>query len=155
MKTATVVVLAVLCACGAGCANWFLNGATMHSAGVPQNATARFTVPSCTMSNGTPIAGPAGQSYYLAQEARGPVLYELDANGSGAAITNHWSDERGVHFFTWVSGNAGWVFTFPHSRDQLPTRWVFEAGTYGTTVMPNGATSPTGQPTASCQMVPG
>ena len=154
-KTIWMGIAALLAAASAGCASWFLNGARQHQGGTPANATATFEVRSCRqLSDGADIGAPAGQRYVLAQEAQGPVLYELDQNGSGAAIYNYWQDERGVHFFVWVGRSHGWVYTFPHTRDQLPTRWVFPAGSYRVTQAPNGGSMPDGQPQAACQMVP-
>jgi hypothetical protein len=153
VRALTVAGLAVP---AAGCASWFMNGGTLHKGGPPPTATARFSVPSCRMlSDGSEMAGPQGQYYYLSQEARGPVLYELDGRGEGAAITNYWSDERGMHFFAWVSRSHGWVYTFPPTREELPTRWVFLGGSYQVVQGPNGANMPQGQPAASCTMSPG
>lgn len=158
MKTRTVLTLltlvaAVVCS---GCVSWFLKGATPYEGGNPPNVTARFSIPSCHMiADGSEIPPPQGQTYVLTQQAQGPVLYELDQNGKGAAIYNYWEDQRGVHFFVWVANSHGWVYTFPHSRNELPTRWVFPAGTYTVTQAPNGASMLQGQPQAACQMVPG
>lgn len=151
-----VVFLALACLFGgSGCASWFLNGAKMHEGGPPANATARFQVNECRMiGDGSPIPPPQGQSYFLAQNPQGPVLYEIDQRGEGAAIYNYWQDERGVHFFVWVGNSHGWVYTFPHTRQETPTRWVFPAGTYTVTTAPNGAKMLEGQPQAACRMVP-
>ncbi len=156
MRTAWLLVIALIAVSTSGCASWFLNGARMHEGGAPATTTARFAVPSCRMiADGSSMAGPAGQYYYLSQEATGPVLYELGGNGEGAAITNYWSDDRGVHFFTWVARSHGWVYTFPHTREQMPTRWVFPAGSYQIIQASNGASMPDGQPQMACEMVPG
>ena len=134
---ARVPTVAVLAMVVTGCASWFLNGAEEHS-GAPAQYVARFTVPSCTMSDGSQGPGTAGQWYFLAQDERGPVLYELDAQGEGSVIRNWWSDEHGQNFFVWVRGSHGWVFSFPNDRSQLPTRYVFFAGTYTTQTNENG-----------------
>lgn len=149
-RALVVASLAVACS---GCASWFLNGAEEH-VGVPPQYVARFTVPSCTLVTGGSMPGAAGQWYYLAQDERGMVLYELDAAGEGAAIRNHWSDQRADHFFVWVSGSHGWVFSFPSDRATLPVRYVFPAGSYTTSEGPDGVTMPVGQPQAMCQLVP-
>jgi len=139
-----------------GCVSWFLNGAREHSGGAPASAIARFTVPSCrTLADGSQIAGPQDQAYFLAQEAQGPVLYEVGLDGEGAAITNHWTDESGTtHFFVWVSGSHGWVYSFPGSREELPNRYVLAGGTYEVRQRPDGVSVPVGQPLAVCAMIP-
>ena len=154
MTMKVVVPLLALSLGSTGCVSWFLNGAQEH-VGAPTEYVARFTVPRCTMIDGTEAPGAAGQWYFLAQDARGLVLYELDSHGEGSAIRNWWSDEHGQHFFVWVSGSHGWVFSFPSDRSQLPTRMVFPAGSYTTSTNDDGVTIPFGQPQATCPMVPG
>ena len=147
------LLLPLLLVTSTGCVSWFLNGAEEHT-GAPAQFVARFTVPQCAMADGSSGPGAAGQWYFLAQDERGLVLYELDGSGEGSAIRNWWADGRGQHFFVWVSGSHGWVFTFPADRSQLPQRLVFPAGTYTTSTNENGVTIPHGQPMASCPMVP-
>ena len=147
------VVCAAVTLSVSGCASWFLNGAQMHE-GVPRQPIARFTIPSCTMANGAPSPGPPGQWYYLVQERRGLVAYEIDASGAGAQITNHWADERGDYFFVWVAGSHGWVYSFPRDRTQLPQRIVYAAGTYQLQQI-GGATAPVGTAAGTCTLVPG
>lgn len=153
-RRTALLALLVAIAPTTGCAAWFLNGAEEH-VGAPQQYVARFTAPQCTLANGSTMAGAAGQWYFLAQDERGPVLYELDQNGEGAAIRNWWLDDRGTHFFVWVSGSHGWAFTFPADRSQMPTRFVFPAGSYQMSTNANGVTIPLGQPQAMCTLIPG
>jgi hypothetical protein len=148
---ATVVILATLLA---GCASFFLKGATLH-AGAPPAYVARFAIPTCTtVATSAQMAGPPGQTYYLVDEPRGLMLYELDLGGSGAAIYNGWSDETAIHFFAWVRSGPGWLYTFPRDRKQLPTRSSYVAGGYTTHEDAKQVVHPAGQPTAICPMVP-
>jgi hypothetical protein len=154
VATAWALIGAGVAAASAGCASWFLNGAVEHR-GAPEQYVARFTIPECTLSDGTKGPGVPDAWYFLAQDARGPVLYELDSEGEGSEIRNWWSDARGQHFFVWVARSHGWVFSFPSDRSQLPVRFVFLAGTYTTKTNENGMTIPLGQPQATCTLVPG
>lgn len=148
------VLLALTAVLAAGCASFFLKGATPH-AGAPATYVARFAIPACAAAGtNAPLPGAAGQTYYLVAEPRGLVLYELDLGASGTAIHNGWADATAIHFFTWVRGSHGWLYTFPRDRTRSPTRAVYAAGTYSTQEDAQDVVHPTGQPSALCTMVP-
>jgi hypothetical protein len=131
-----------------GCTSWFLKGAEQTS-GPPSSSRAVFSAPVCTTTEGETLTG-ADVTYYLADEG-GPVLYELDANGEGARITNTWSDELGTHFFVWVGTGPGFRFLFP-SDGGAPTRFVYTARSYQGDHSQEGVTKPIGDPAATCEL---
>jgi hypothetical protein len=132
-----------------GCASWYLRGAEMADR-APATSIARYTVTSCTNVAGQTVPGPQA-TYYLSREAEGPVLYEIESNGRGARIINQWSDEAGQHFFVWVGTGPGWHYVFPGDSSQPPTRYAYDAGTYGGEHA-GGVTRPAGTPSATCVM---
>ncbi|MFH2005273.1 MAG: hypothetical protein ABI333_01675 [bacterium] len=145
------IVLAVLCvACSsAGCASWFMVGAEPSSA-APAGATRAWTIPSCQLSSGAPIAGPVTQTYYLA----GGALYEIGANGSGAKFTNRWNAPGGTYFFAYVRTRHGWAYFIPNDPNTPATRFVYVGGTFSTRDLASGAFQPVGTAAATCTMVP-
>jgi hypothetical protein len=148
------IAVAIVSTLATGCTSFFLRGATPH-AGAPAAHIARFAIPACTATGtNASVPGAVGQTYYLVEEKRGLVLYELDLGSSGAAIHNGWADANAIYFFTWVRGSHGWLFTFPRDRKQLPTRAVYAAGTYSTQEDAEDVMHPAGQPSAICTLVP-
>ena len=150
MKRVTVLFIFAAALVAAGCASWYLRGAEMADR-APANATATFTVPACANAAGQVLQAPS-TTYYLADEGRGPVLYEMEANGSGARITNTWTDAQGRHFFVWVGNGAGWQYYFPNDTTQTPIRFVFDPGTYSGDRSTPGISRPVGTPSATCVM---
>lgn len=134
-----------------GCASWFLRGAEMAGR-APAAPTAIYTAPACGLNDGQVIGGPAA-TYYLAQEAEGLILYEIETNGRGARITNRWQDASGTYFFVWVGNGPGWQYFFPADPALPPIRFAFDAGTYSGEHS-TGATRPVGAPSATCVLVP-
>ena len=134
-----------------GCASWFLRGAEMASR-APAAPTAVYTVPACGLTNGQVVAGPAA-TYYLAEEAEGLILYEIETNGRGARITNRWQDVSGTYFFVWVGNGPGWQYFFPSDPTLTPIRFAFDAGTYEGD-RSTGVTRPVGAPSATCVLMP-
>ena len=77
-----------------GCASTFMAGSQPHT-GIPNSSSAVYKILTCQqVSDSTSIDGPKDMTYYLAETETGPVLYELDNEGKGAAITNYWKDEK-------------------------------------------------------------
>jgi hypothetical protein len=134
-----------------GCASWYLRGAEM-AGHAPATPTAVYTAPTCGLANGQVVAGPEA-TYYLAEEATGLVLYEIEASGSGARITNRWVDANGTWFFVWVGNGPGWQYYFPADASLPPIRQAFDAGTYSGD-RSTGVTRPVGVPSATCVMQP-
>lgn len=145
----TAVIVGAALALG-GCASWYLRGAEMADR-APASPTGVFTVAACANAAGQVLGSPAA-TYYLAQEASGPVLYEIESNGHGARITNTWTDAQGRHFFVWVGNGPGWQYFFPNDATQTPIRFVFEARTYTGDHSTPGITRPVGAPSATCVM---
>ena len=144
-----VVFGAAVLAIGSGCASWYLRGAEMASR-APTAPTAVYTVPTCGLTNGEIVSGPA-TTYHLAEEAEGTILYEIESNGGGARITNRWVDSNGTWFFVWVGNGPGWQYYFPADPAQPPIRLAFDAGTYSGD-RSTGVTRPVGSPSATCVM---
>jgi hypothetical protein len=131
-----------------GCtAGFYLVGATPHS-GPPVLSRGTWRVSDCASAAGQPIPPPSA-TYYLDDQA----LYEIDASGSGARITNGWSDASGRYFFTRVKTSHGWLYFFPADRAQPPVRLVYPARSYGVDESMPGVMKPTGAPGATCTMV--
>jgi hypothetical protein len=148
MKSSSLVlVVGVWCALMAsGCASAFLHGARMARRDTPTSgAVASWEVTACTETNGHPIAMQGTLRYYLLQGEDGLELFEQDASGGGAIITNQWQDTDGTHFYTWVTSN-GWEYVIP-APGQPATRRVYASGT--TDARPNGTFG------AVCPMFPG
>jgi hypothetical protein len=130
-----------------GCASWFLKGAEMAEQ-PPASPLATYQIGACTMSTGEVIAG-ANATYYVANEG-GLVLYEMEG-GSGARITNHWTEPDGEHFFVWVARSHGWQFVFPYDPARPAVRLIYPAGTYSG-VEQAGTMRPVGTPQAQCPL---
>jgi hypothetical protein len=110
-----------------------------------------FKISKCTTTAGESIAGPP--TYYpLLQEGR-PALYEIDTNGEGAEITNHWQDEQGHHFVTYVASSHGWHYIIPDEPGKPGKRLVHPAGSY-TVQNVAGTMRLMGEPAANCDMLP-
>jgi hypothetical protein len=147
-----VVCLSAVALCG--CAGWFMVG-SQSSSGVPAKAAATYKVPTCTVvADGSTIGGPATQTYYLEEGAGALVLHELDGRGSGAAITNHWADDAGDHFLTYVKTSHGWEYLVPVDRSQPGTRLAYQEGTFHVDRVDGVLKVTSGEPIARCVMVP-
>jgi hypothetical protein len=133
-----------------GCAAWFMNGAEPQPS-APKNYRARLSIGPCRASKTGETIDPPKTDYYLSVDERGPVLYEIEASGAGAAFRNAWADEFGQHFFGWVTSSHAWEFRFPRDASQKPERLVFVKGTY-TVVIQGGSYRPVGEPYATCPL---
>jgi hypothetical protein len=155
MQTGKLVWMSLLATAlwATGCASMFMAGSNPVS-GPPASPEAVCKVPTCTMvSDNSQTAGPANQTYYLGREGHALVLFELDQGHSGAKITNHWSDEQGDHFFTYVRTSHGWEYIIPRDRSQPGVRLVYPKGTYATGTV-NGTTRVVqGSPMLRCPLV--
>jgi hypothetical protein len=100
------------------------------------------------------VPGPVDQTYYLAM---GPtqqlVFYEIDQSGKGAMITSHWIDEKGDHFFNYVSGRQAWEYVIPADRRQSALRLVYNAGAYSARTEGDQVRLASGIPMAVCDLV--
>jgi len=139
-----ITLAAVVIALGPGCfsANDFLVGATTSTA--PKQYKAHFKTAKCMEMTGKVIY-QAPLNYYLTDSA----LYEIDNQGNGARITNHWSDPAGVFYFVHVKDNAGWLYLIPHDPQKVPVRLEFAKGSYKVNKK-KGALQPVGKPYAGC-----
>jgi hypothetical protein len=82
------------------------------------------------MTTSERMPGPDG-TYFLSQEGpTGLTLYEIESNGRGVKVLNHWVDNQGDNFFAFVRGSHGWHFVIPQDRTQPGVRFVYPAGTY-------------------------
>ena len=137
-----------------GCASAFMAGSAPHT-GVPEQVVARYRVPTCQfLSNGNQAAGPADQIYYLTETNAGPVLYELDGRGKGAAISNHWVDKDDDHFLTYVKTSHGWEYVIPKDHSKPADRLVYVHGTFHVSKVDDVLKVTTGEPQLRCPMIP-
>ena len=138
-----------------GCANMFLGGSKMWYQGVPGDALAQYRIPVCNTNEGKEIEGPKNALYVLTMHEEQLVLLELDQNGEGVIISNHWVDEEGNdNFVTSVTTSHGWHYIIPRDRTAPGTRVVYPAGTYRTRNRADGSTEISGIPYARCPMIP-
>jgi len=144
--------LALLLSLG-GCASAFMAGSAPVSA-PPPNPAAKWTVTACKDITGAPIPMGSAITYYLEQGAAGPTLYEMDAKGNGAKITNRWDDAQGTHYFTHEHTSHGYELVLPADRKQPGTRNVYLRGAYQTSKDERGIIRPAGAPGAICVMNP-
>jgi hypothetical protein len=151
MVTRLVSGIVVILFTGLGCANMFMNGGETHT-GVPVNYQAAYVVSGCTVkSSGQKMLGPV-ERFYLSEDRGSPVLYELDYSGEGVVIRNGWLDNDGTHFFAWVSGGPGYLFSFWKDPAIPPLRRVFLARTFEVVKDEQGRTRPKGDPIGDCVM---
>lgn len=137
-----------------GCASTFMAGSKPHK-GVPTNSIAVYKVPKCiNLKDGTAIDGPKGYNYYLVKTESGPVLYELDQKGSGAAITNYWRDENGMNFLTYVKTSHGWQYVIPDDKTKPAARKCYVRGTFRVMDVGGVMKVTSGEPTYNCEMIP-
>jgi hypothetical protein len=123
----------------------------VHERRGARNYRARLSIGRCRASKTGETLDPPKADYYLSVDERGPVLYEIEASGAGAAFRNAWADEFGQHFFGWVTSSHAWEFRFPRDASQKPERLVFVKGTY-TVVTQGGSYRPVGEPSATCPL---
>jgi hypothetical protein len=143
--------LSSLVALGAvACTSMFMKGSEPAKK-PPAQSMAVFHAPTCTTSDGQTIEGTKG-SYALAAERGTLVLYELDDRGEGAKITNHWQDDEGHHFVTYVPRKQGWHYVIPDEPGRQGMRHVYLGGTY-TVDQAQGHFQLQGTPVASCPLV--
>ncbi|MCP4370523.1 MAG: hypothetical protein GY797_20780 [Deltaproteobacteria bacterium] len=137
-----------------GCASTFMAGSQPHK-GIPSNTIAVYKVPKCINQNdSSTIDGPKGITYYLVETESGPILYELDQKGSGAAITNYWKDENGMNFLTYVKTSHGWQYVIADDKTKPAVRKCYVRGTFRVMDV-NGVLKVTsGNPTYNCEMIP-
>jgi hypothetical protein len=145
-------VLALVLGLG-GCASAFMSGSAPVSA-PPKSPLAKWTVTACKDAAGAAIPMSGAISYYLEEGPEGLALYEMDAQGKGAKITNHWEDAQGMHFFTRVYTSHGFELFLPADRKQPGTRKVYLRGAFEVTKDANGVIRPGGAPGATCTMDP-
>lgn len=147
MKQILLIAIPVLFV---SCVSYFLKGAKLYAGGPPAGAIASFTAKTCT-ATGTheSMAGPTG-TYYLANTAQGPALYEIDETGEGSAITNYWRDAKGHHFAAYVPGHQAWEYVLPDDRSKPGVRKVFLQ--YSIQHVPGGFRI-LGEPAATCPLL--
>lgn len=137
-----------------GCASAFMAGSQPHT-GIPGNSIAVYKIPTCRhISDGSSIDGPKDTAYYLTVTETGPVLYELDSNGDGAAITNYWKDENGMNFLTYVKTSHGWQYVIPEDKTKPAVRQCYVRGTFQVENMEGVLKVASGSPTYTCEMIP-
>jgi hypothetical protein len=104
-----------------GCASMFMNGGKLVDAGEGPTAVKRsYSAPSCKMTDGSSVAGPSGVTFQLVDGG----IFERSADGSGAVITNHWSDGAADHYFGWVQ-SSGWEYVIPQDPNAQANRLVY------------------------------
>src|SRR5215469_4405873 len=101
------------------------------------------------MTTGASASGPADTVFELVQDGSGAGVFERSSNGSGAVITNHWSDDKADHYFGWVQ-SQGWEYVFPKDASQ-PSRVVYVGLT---TAHEGDVTRPSSPASATCALVP-
>jgi hypothetical protein len=139
-----ICVIALLIV-GPGCASMFLHGGRLAGKGTSTpGALAQWTVPACTTTDGGSVAPPADTRYLLLRGEGGDELFERSGDGSGAIITNRWSDAAGTHFYAWVK-SSGWEYIVSQPG-QPAVRRVYTSGTENN--------RPRGAPSAECAMLP-
>jgi hypothetical protein len=141
-KILSFTALLLVSGCTAG---FYLVGATPHT-GRPAMVRATWRIAACSQANGQSAEAP-NATYYLDDIA----LYEVDASGQGARITNSWSDDKGRYFFTRVKTSHGWLYFIPNDATQAPTRQVYLAGAYSVDEQ-NAVIKPVGTPGVSCTL---
>ena len=149
MKAVAVAVAGLLCALGtSGCASMFMHGGKLVDPGYNGAVKTSFRAPTCNV-NGSAVNGP-DVVFEVVQDASGPALFERSPNGSGAVITNYWSDDKADHYFGWVLSN-GWEYVISKDPAVPSTRLVY-TGVQLSEV--GGVTKPTSSAAGSCPLVP-
>ena len=151
-RTARLLALALALPL-AGCASAFMSGSAPVSA-PPKSPVGKWTVTACKDAAGTAIPMSGAISYYLEEGPEGLALYEMDARGKGAKITNRWEDAQGMHFFTRVYTSHGFELVLPADRKQPGTRKVYLRGAFEVSKDASGVIRPAGAPGATCAMDP-
>jgi hypothetical protein len=130
-RSVGVLLLAVLAIGVAGCGGPQPIVGAVPSPGPPASSVAKYSLTGCVDAAGNPTTRFGGElTYHLEHGARGLALHEFDRAGSGAMITNHWIDERGDHFFTYVPGSFGLELVLPLDRTLAGSRLVYDKGAY-------------------------
>ncbi len=137
-----------------GCASAFMAGSKPHSGALLGNILHAYKIPNCTtIKDGSIIDGPKDSTYNIVQTETGPVLYELDKNGNGAAITNYWKDENGMNFLTYVKTSHGWHYIVPDDKSKPAVREVYVARTYRVRSVDGVLKVTSGNPFYKCEMI--
>jgi hypothetical protein len=137
LHTGPTILIAVTALLG-GCASMFMNGGKLVENDYAPPVKASFVVPKCHMTDGTPIDGPSNIVFQLVQEPTQLAIFERSADGTGAVITNTWSDGKGDHYFGWVQAQ-GWEYVIPRDPSVQPVRFVYanlQVGEVGTVTKP-------------------
>jgi hypothetical protein len=134
------------------CASWYMKGSS-PAKGAPPQPVGTFRITKCTTSSGEEIAGPNATYYLAAGKKGGLALFEIDGTGSGAEISNHWQDDQGHHFVTYVANSHGWHYVIPDEPGKPGQRLVHPAGSYAVQNIA-GTMRLMGEPAASCEMIP-
>lgn len=152
MKTLVALLAVVLCT---GCFSKLVSNQMIGADYVkqlPAETLARYSIHKCTLTAyESTIDGPVGTTYYLEQGETGLALYELNEDGKGARITNHWEADDGDHFFTMVKRSHAWEYIIPKDRKQPAKRLVYTGGAYSTAT-DGDLVKPVGKPSAICPM---
>ena len=151
IKSLIILILLLLII---GCASAFMEGSQPHT-GIPSSSIASYKIPTCKhVTDGSVIDGPKDYTYYLVNTTTGPVLYELDKNGKGAAITNYWKDENGMNFLTYVKTSHGWQYIIPEDKTKPAVRQAYVRGTFRVRNVDGVLKVTSGSPTYTCEMIP-
>jgi hypothetical protein len=150
MRARSIAVVASLVVT-AGCASWFMNGGKLVDKGYAPTVKAAYKAPTCkNLVDGSNIAGP-DVVYQLVQDEQGTGIFERSPDGTGAVITNHWTDDKGDHYFGWVQNN-GWEYVIPPEPAGKTAMRIAYSSLQ--TKAEGTITKPTSPPMATCEMVP-
>ena len=133
-----------------GCANLVLEGYYTWSSGILDSAVSIYKAPKC-FGKTKKWNGPDA-IYVLAHERGNLVLLEIDKNGKGVMIDNHWYGKKGHdNFLTYANGGSAWHYIIS-SDIKFELRMVFQNGFY-TPVQKNGVTKVIGKPFVICRFI--
>jgi hypothetical protein len=148
MRYASAILFPMSLFSAACAASWFVNGGKLVDKSYAPTVKSSYMVTTCMMSGGAEVNGPAGVVFQLVQEGAEVGIFERAADGSGAVITNRWSDEKADHYFGWVQ-SQGWEYVIPKDPAVEPTRLVY-VGLQTEDMGP--FTKPTSPASATCPM---
>jgi hypothetical protein len=126
-----------------------MNGGKLVDKGYAPTAKASWSVPTCSLTTGGAVNGPAGIRFLLVQDGPDEGIFERSMDGSGSLITNKWSDEAADHYFGWVQ-STGWEYVIPKDPARHPMRLVY---TGLRTTKEGQVTKPASPVVATCAMV--